>query len=109
MSKTTPTLTLGKEKTKVDLSRTKQAALIFRALNNPLRQKIIKLIDSKQTTDVSSLYKKLRIEQSVASQHLAILRRAAIVVTKRDGKSIHYSLNHPQIANVVKVVDDMLG
>jgi len=39
----------------------------------------------------------MNIEQSVASQHLAILRKAQIVLTERDGKRIFYSINYQQI------------
>jgi DNA-binding transcriptional ArsR family regulator len=50
----------------------------------------------------------LRLEQSVASQHLAILRRAGIVKTERDGKFIHYTINHNRIADIMKCVDDLI-
>jgi len=108
-SKAVSELSLNKQQLKIDLVKSKQAAMVLRALNNPLRQKIIKVIDSKKQTDVTSLYNKLGIEQSVASQHLAILRRANIVVTERDGKHIYYSLNTEKIASVIAVVDKMLG
>ncbi len=108
-SKVLASLTLDKQKLHVDLLNTKKAAMVLRALNNPLRQKIIKLIDTKKQTDVTSLYKKLGIEQSVASQHLGILRRAHIVVTEREGKSIKYSLNQPRIAQIMDTVDKLLG
>jgi DNA-binding transcriptional ArsR family regulator len=45
----------------------------------------------------------------VASQHLAILRRAGIVVTDREGKFIYYSLNVNRIAEITGFVEDMLG
>lgn len=62
--------------------------MILRALNHKLRQQILKLIDEHQKMTVTEIYVKLRLEQSVASQHLAILRRAGIVVTVREGKFI---------------------
>jgi DNA-binding transcriptional ArsR family regulator len=43
---------------------------------------------------VSGIYKTLRIEQTVASQHLATLRQAGVVNTKREGKWIYYSINY---------------
>ena len=43
---------------------------------------------------VTDIYVKLRLEQSVASQHLAILRKAGVVQTERDGKFIFYSLGY---------------
>lgn len=109
MSQSVITLTNGKQQIKLDYVRTKKASLILRALNHKLRQQMIKLIDDKKKITVTELYVKLRLEQSVASQHLAILRRAGIVATERDGKFIYYSVNSARIAEVVKFVDDLLG
>ncbi len=50
---------------------------------------------------------KLRLEQSVASQHLAILRAAEIVNTTRDGKFIYYTINRPRLAEVAKIIDTL--
>lgn len=109
MSQTSITLSTGKNAVKVDYLRTKKAALILRAVNHKLRQQMIKLIDDRKQITVTELYVKLRLEQSVASQHLAILRRAGIVTTTRDGKFIHYSVNYARLAEVVKFVDELLG
>lgn len=109
MSSTTVTLSSGKTQVKVDYLKTKKASLILRALNHKLRQQILKMIDDKQKVHVTEIYVKLRIEQSVASQHLAILRRAGIVSTVRDGKFIWYSVNYAKVAEVVKYTDDLLG
>ena len=43
---------------------------------------------------------RLRLEQSVASQHLAILRKAGIVSTQRDGKFIYYSVNFKRLEEI---------
>jgi len=43
----------------------------------------------------------------VASQHLAILRRANVVKTERDGKFIYYSLNKERIAEIVALVEEL--
>jgi len=58
--------------------------------------------------NVTDIYVKLRLEQSVASQHLAILRRANIVITDRDGKFIHYKLNYEKLTDVSKFVADLV-
>jgi DNA-binding transcriptional ArsR family regulator len=108
MSQTSITLSLGKQQFKVDYVRTKKVAMILRAVNHKLRQQMIKLIDDKKKITVTEIYVKLRLEQSVASQHLAILRRANIVTTERDGKYIYYSVNYAKLAEIVKHVDDLL-
>jgi len=54
---------------------------------------------------VTSIYIKLRLEQSVASQHLAILRRAGVVITERQGKFIYYSLDQDRLTQISRLVD----
>jgi len=94
---------------KVDLLPIKKAGLVLRAMNHKLRQQIIKLLDENQKMTVTEIYVKLRLEQSVASQHLAILRRAGIVVTERDGKFIYYTVNYTRVSELMKFVDDLVN
>lgn len=99
----------AQDQIKLDYVAVKSAAMTLRAINHKLRQQIIRLLNENNTMKVTEIYVKLRLEQSVASQHLAILRRANVVNTIRDGKFIHYSLNHNKIASVAKFVNDMIG
>src|ERR1700733_7259579 len=93
---------------KVDFLNLKKGSMILRALNHKLRQQIVKLLDESKRLTVTELYIQLRLEQSVASQHLAILRRAGIVKTEREGKFIHYTVNHNRIGHIMKTVDDLI-
>jgi DNA-binding transcriptional ArsR family regulator len=97
------------ESIKVDYIRIKKAALVLRAMNHKLRQQIVKLLDDKKQMTVTEIYVKLRLEQSVASQHLAILRRAGIVSTQRDGKFIFYSVNYDRVIEVSTFVEQLVG
>jgi DNA-binding transcriptional ArsR family regulator len=112
MITTTHSLTLNNteenESIKLDYLHLKKAALVLRAMNHKLRQQIIKMIDENKRLTVTEIYVKLRLEQSVASQHLAILRRAGIVATQRDGKFIYYTINYPRVAEAMKFVDDLV-
>ncbi|MBA3675318.1 MAG: helix-turn-helix transcriptional regulator, partial [Chitinophagaceae bacterium] len=49
------------------------------------------------------------LEQSVASQHLAILRKAGIVSTKRESKFIYYTINKKRIAAIEEFVSKLVG
>src|SRR6186713_242859 len=82
---------------KIDYSALKKAAGVLRAVNHKLRQSMIKLLEENGKMTVTEIYVKLRLEQSVASQHLAILRQAGVVKTTRDGKFIYYSVNPSRI------------
>ena len=94
---------------KINFHNLKKAALVLRSLNHKLRQTILALIDSEKKITVTEIYVRLRLEQSVASQHLAILRRAGIVITQRDGKFIYYTVNHKRIEEVNKFVAELVG
>jgi len=94
---------------RVDLYSMKKAALVLRALNHKLRQQILKLIDEHGKMTVTELYVKMRLEQSVASQHLAILRKAGFVKTDRDGKFIYYSVNEQRMEEVNQFAHDLLN
>lgn len=87
----------------VDSIQLKKAALIFRAINHSLRQQMMHLIHSNGSLTVTEIYVKLRLEQSVASQHLAILRKAGFVKTNRNGKHIFYSVNNDRLQEVHEV------
>ena len=93
----------------VDLYNLKKAAMVLRAINHKLRQQILKLIDENGKMTVTEIYVKLRLEQSVASQHLAILRKAGFVKTERDGKFIYYSVNTERLEELNKFVKDLVG
>ncbi len=93
----------------VDLYNLKKAAMVLRAINHKLRQQVLKLIDENGKMTVTEIYVKLRLEQSVASQHLAILRKAGFVKTERDGKFIYYSVNAERLEELNKFVKDLVG
>lgn len=93
----------------LDYNALKKAALVLRALNHKLRQQLLKLIEDEKKITVTEIYVRLRLEQSVASQHLAILRKAGIVSTERDGKFIFYTVNYKRIDEISQFVKDLVG
>ncbi len=103
------TPTESSEPLKIDLLNVKKAAMVLRAVNHKLRQQILKQIDEQGKITVTELYVKLRLEQSVASQHLAILRKAGFVNTYRDGKFIYYSVNTQRLEELNRIVGELLN
>ncbi|HEU4902270.1 MAG TPA: metalloregulator ArsR/SmtB family transcription factor [Flavisolibacter sp.] len=91
----------------IDSLALQKAALQYRAINHKLRQQIIQLLHKNSRMMVTSIYVKLRIEQSVASQHLAILRRAKLVTANREGKSIFYSVNYPRLVQLHSIAEQL--
>lgn len=81
----------------INILEIRKAALIFRAINHKLRQDMMKLIHKSGKITVTELYRKMNLEQSVASQHLAILRTAGFVKTERDKRFVFYKVNYESL------------
>lgn len=101
------TLRKGQEDIHLDYGELRKAVLVLRAVNHKLRQRIIELLEENEKMTVTEIYIKLRLEQSVASQHLAILRRAGVVNTERQGKYIYYSLNSERLSQISRLIEEL--
>jgi DNA-binding transcriptional ArsR family regulator len=67
------------------------AALRFRALGDETRLRLLEiLVDGERT--VGDLMDATELGQSLVSHHLRTLRNAGLVVTRRDGRWIHYAI-----------------
>jgi DNA-binding transcriptional ArsR family regulator len=89
--------------------KNKKVLYILRAINHPLRLDILKLIDEKKKITVTEIYTTLEMQQAVASQHLAVLRRAGFVSTKKESKFVYYTLCYNFIEHFTKTVELMLS
>jgi len=89
-----------------DLPRFK--AEFFKALSHPLR---IAIIDALRTGEigVNELSTRLKAEQSTLSQQLAILRSRNIVVGRKDGQNVFYSVRDPAIFRLLDVARDIFN
>lgn len=92
----------------IDSHLLKKAATVVRAVNHQLRHEILLLLHTNNSLTVTDIFTHLRLEQSVASQHLAVLRQAGCVCTRREGKLIWYSVNYRKLANLDKFSEDIL-
>jgi DNA-binding transcriptional ArsR family regulator len=92
---------------KLEYKNLRKSVLTLRAVNHKLRLKIIKMLSTKKQMSVTDIYVKLRLEQSVASQHLAIMRRAGIVTTTRSGKNIFYELNQDRLKSIAGFIGEI--
>ncbi|MBZ5487825.1 winged helix-turn-helix transcriptional regulator [Halomonas aquamarina] len=65
---------------------------LLKALANEKRLQILCLLAEKELS-VTQINHQLSLSQSALSQHLAILRRDALVTTRRESQTIYYSLS----------------
>jgi ArsR family transcriptional regulator len=68
-----------------------QMETLFRALGDATRLRILGLLLTGEVC-VCDIHESLKIPQPKASRHLAYLRRAGLVATRRDGLWVHYRL-----------------
>lgn len=101
------TLKKGGEEITLSYEELKRGLSALKALQNSLCRSIIDLLKDGGTMTVTNIYIKLRLEQSVVSQHLAMLRRAGIVNTKREGKFIYYTLNNEVLDQSSTLIKDL--
>ena len=92
---------------RIDYDHLRSAVLVLRAINHDLRKQMIDLLEDRGELTVTEIFVTLRVEQSIASQHLGILRKAGVVETRRDGKFIYYSLNKERLSYLAEVVKEL--
>jgi DNA-binding transcriptional ArsR family regulator len=84
--------------TSVPLNQAK--AELFRTLGHPLRIRVLEILQGGPTP-VRDLLSELEVEPSNLSQQLAVLRRAGLVTSTREGTSVLYALSTTDVADLL--------
>lgn len=74
-----------------------------KALSHPTRHAIIQQLKETEH-NVTELAHLLGVSQSNLSQHLSILRDAGIVLAKRTGNTVSYSITDPSILKACSII-----
>jgi len=82
------------------------AAELLKVLGNEQRLLILCNLLG-QSLSVGDLNARLDLSQSALSQHLALLRQAGLVETRREAQSIYYSLPAGPVTRVMAVLQDI--
>ncbi len=82
-------------------------AEFFKTLGHPVRIRVLELLNERERP-VSDLLAEIGIEAANLSQQLSILRRAGLVVARREGLSVTYELTSPQVAELLAVARAIL-
>ncbi len=77
-------------------------AEFFKTLGHPARIRILELLSAHEHA-VSELLSEIGIEPANLSQQLAVLRRAGLVVTRKEGSTVRYSLTSPHVAELLRI------
>lgn len=78
-------------------------ASVFQALAHPTRIAVVEILRDGELS-ARAMQEKLGLEQANLSQHLAILRGRQIVVNRKEGNQVFYSLRNPVLAEVLDIM-----
>ncbi|MFH1375245.1 MAG: metalloregulator ArsR/SmtB family transcription factor [Patescibacteria group bacterium] len=71
----------------------------FKAVHDPNRQEILRLLREKGSLNASGIVKKMKLSQPTVSHHLKILCEAGIITAQKKQKECYYTLAQDAIAN----------
>ncbi|MFF9060711.1 ArsR/SmtB family transcription factor [Streptomyces sp. NPDC101213] len=83
-------------------------AEFFKTLGHPARIRVLELLSEREHA-VAEMLPEVGIEPAHLSQQLAVLRRANLVVTRKEGSTVYYSLTSPYIAELLRVARTILS
>jgi ArsR family transcriptional regulator len=87
----------------------KEMAKVFKALGEPTRLRIIKILASEGGYFcVGAMAKRLGISQPAVSQHLKVLKESGILDSKRMGFHVHYFVDANTLKNYKKQIDELI-
>jgi DNA-binding transcriptional ArsR family regulator len=76
---------------------------IFQALAHPTRIAIVEMLRDGEVP-AGAIFERLGVEQANVSQHLSVLRAKQIVVSRKAGNQVFYSIRSPLL---IEVLDTM--
>ncbi|MFF0149471.1 ArsR family transcriptional regulator [Amycolatopsis sulphurea] len=82
-------------------------AEFFKTLGHPARIRVLELLSEREHA-VAEMLPEVGIEPANLSQQLAVLRRAGLVTTRKEGASVIYTLTSPDVAELLAVARRIL-
>ena len=82
-------------------------AEFFKTLGHPARIRVLELLSEREHA-VGELLPEVGIEPATLSQQLAVLRRAGLVTTRKEGSNVYYTLTSPRVAELLTAAREIL-
>ncbi len=81
-------------------------ALIYKVLANPKRLEILNILKIRETA-VEDILSTMKLPKANLSQHLALLRHNGLIVPRREGLKVYYSIVDPRIVEPCKILHQL--
>ncbi len=82
-------------------------AKVIKALAHPTRIFMVDLL-SREDLSVTELTEAVGADVSTVSKHLSLLKQSGILIDRKDGNRVHYSLVCPCIMEFIHCIDDVI-
>ncbi len=80
-----------------------ELAAVFKIFGDYTRLTILSLLMDHEELCVGEIAERLNMTQSGVSHQLALLKQSKLVKTKRDGKSIYYSIADEHVSAIIRI------
>jgi DNA-binding transcriptional ArsR family regulator len=82
-------------------------ARVCKTMAHPIRLALLDVLRTGERS-VSDLAEATGVKQSLASQHLAVLRNQGLLRTRRNGTEVHYSIAYPKMMQACDLLREVL-
>ena len=90
-------------KERIDEKAIKKQSKILKAISNPERLKIMRLLSARKLC-VYEIMSSLKLSQTTTSYHLRVLRGAGLVKDEKKGKWVFYSISNPDVIKLIEKI-----
>jgi DNA-binding transcriptional ArsR family regulator len=101
------TMKKGSKQWNVENEILERQVLICKAFANSTRLHILDLL-GKRDWSAAEIQKELGISKANLSQHAMVLRSAGVVVRRREGKNVYFSLAMPEVKKACQLIQHVL-
>jgi ArsR family transcriptional regulator len=90
-------------KERIDEKIIKKQSKILKAISNPERLKIMRLLSARKLC-VCEIMLALKLSQTTTSYHLRVLRGAGLVKDEKKGKWVFYGISNPDAIKLIEKI-----
>jgi ArsR family transcriptional regulator len=89
-----------------EAEKLERIAFILKTVAHPLRLGVIHLLEQHPKLSVSEICELLGSEQSLTSHHLQNMRLKGLLLAKREGRSMMYSLKERDVSLIIDCLEN---
>ncbi len=90
------------ENYKLDFNKIQAQIDKIKIITHPIRYAIILMLIKNKEMTVTDIQNKLSMQQSTISNHLKLMKDYSLLITKRNGKNIYYTVNSKKVKKLLE-------